>query len=112
MLTPNTTLQADQAYFNGAYVLSLPGFVWFKANDTSAKPRTGHTCELAGKRQMISIGGLDPAATQTVAFLPPDTNPQGLGIFDMVQMKWTNQFDANADPYTLPDPIKAWYSDP
>ena len=109
---PEQSLQSQQIGFNHTYVLSLPGFNWFKVNDTSAKPRTGHTCELAGNRQMISIGGLDPTSNPTVNFSDADTNPQGLGVFDMVQLKWTNEYDANAAPYTSADPIKAWYSNP
>ena len=30
----------------------------------------------------------------------------------MVDLKWTNAYNASAAPYTLPDPIKEWYSRP
>ena len=101
---------ASQLSFKQVYVLSLPGFVWFRVNDTTATPRLGHTCEVAGNRQMISIGGLDPAFSAAVNFSAVDLNHQGLGVFDMVDLAWTNTYDATAAPYTAPDPVKEWYN--
>ena len=112
MAPPAPEQQQAQSNFNQVYILSLPGFVWFKANNTSSEPRTGHTCELAGNRQMISIGGLNPTHSAAVNFSDVDINPQGLGIFDMVELNWTNTYDANAAPYTAPDVVKEWYTRP
>ena len=95
------------------YLLSIPGFVWFKANDTSAAPRAGHTCEFAGGRQMISIGGLDPTATNfNNGYLMPDNNTKTLGVFDLVDLTWKTEYDSNAQPYTLPAAVQSWYSSP
>ena len=112
--TANSSAQAQQSQFNQVYILSLPGFVWFKSNDSSAEARTAHTCELIGNRQMISIGGLNPSKSQRVNFAVSgvDSNPQGLGIFDMVDLKWTNTYDANAAAYEVPNVVREWYSNP
>ncbi len=42
------------------YVLSLPGFVFFKG-PTDAPPRSDHQCAIVGqgRRQMLSMGGVD-----------------------------------------------------
>ena len=116
LLLGNTTPDLEEANqqegFNTVYVLSLPGFVWFKSNDTTAEPRAGHSCELVGNRQMLSIGGINPSKNTSDGFASSDTFPQGLGIFDMVQMKWTTSYDAHAAPYTLPATIQSWYNQP
>ena len=109
---PTAEESQRQAKFNLVYVLSLPGFVWFKANDTSAPPRNWHTCERVGNRQMLSIGGLDSSVDLFDATNQVDTWNQGLGVFDMVELEWTDRYNAEAAPYTLPVPIQDWYSNP
>ena len=102
----------DNDDFNAVYVLSLPGFVWFKSNDTSAQAKTMHTCELAGNRQMISFCGIDPSEVYAQSFNSTDPWPQGLGIFDMVELQWTGLYDATASPYTPANVVQNWYSQP
>jgi hypothetical protein len=108
-VNPSPDDDRNQAAFNVVYVLSLPGFVWFKVNDTSAEPRTQHTCNVAGNRQVISLGGVSPGMPWPIYLNTTDTLPQGLGIFDMVDLRWTDNFDAGAPAYTLPSVIQNWY---
>ena len=104
------TLQAQNA-LNGVYILSLPGFVWFKANDTSAQPRTMHSCNTVGNRQMASVGGLNPTLYWMSAFNDTKDNfYDGIGIFDMVELQWKSGYDAQAAPYTISRPIREWYN--
>ena len=115
---PNSSQEAAQAIFNVVYVLSIPGFVWFKSSDTSAPSRSGHSCERIGNRQMLSIGGLDP----TIGWHDPNsaTNPwnktdpwnQTLGVFDMTSLVWTGSYDPQAPPYELPQVVRDWYIQP
>ena len=108
--TRSQAILDQNAAMNEVHVLTVPGFTWFKANDTSAASRTGHTCEVAGQRQLLSLGGLDPSAsTIRVSASLPDPFARGIGVFDMVDLKWKSNYDANAPPYTQPDVIKAWY---
>ena len=84
----------------GVHILSLPGFVWFKAGDTSAAPRSGHTCQLAGKH-MISIGGVDPTKDQVSQFLNSwDDNVIGVSVFDTVDLLWRSYHNAGAPNYS------------
>ena len=109
--TRSDALRAANAAFNEVHVLTIPGFAWFKANDTSAQSRTGHTCEVAGRRQLLSIGGLDPSAENVrVAGNQTDPFPRGLGVFDLVDWRWKSDYDADAPPYVRPEPIRRWYS--
>ena len=109
---PSSSDNSQQASFNVVYVLSLPAFVWFKVNDTSADPRTQHTCNVAGDRQVISFGGFNPTVSYPDYFNDTDPWPQGLGIFDMTDLKWTNNYDAAATSYALPSVMRDWYNRP
>ena len=93
------------------YVLSLPSFVWFKANYTSSDPREGHTCHVVGNRQMLSVGGLDPSASDHSAAIN-ETDPfwQGIKVFDLTAMQWTNYYNATAAPYLAPSVVTAYYA--
>ena len=105
-------LRDANAALNSVHVLSLPGFVWFKANDTSARSRTAHTCDVvgAGRRQVLSIGGLDPSVKDVRASAnTSDPWPRGLGVWDAVAMRWTAGYDARAPPYERPRVVQEWY---
>ena len=110
---PTTADQATQAALTGVFVLSLPAFVWFKANDSTAKPRTGHTCERIGPRSMVSVGGMDPRLDYTDAAQEEDSWFQSIGVLDMVDLNWTGIYDpADERPYSVPTAIANWYSEP
>lgn len=104
----------ENTVLNGAvWVLSLPSFNWHMQDTTPDLGRWVHTCEAVG-RQMISIGGaVVYSDTSSDAFLVtggvPDPWDQGLGVFDMTTMQWTDGYDAHAKPYTTPQVIKDWY---
>ena len=108
--TPSDTDRTAQRAFNTVYVLSLPGFVWTRVDNGTAAPRTGHTCNVVGNRQMLSIGGLNPTYKLQDAQHLPDNFTQGLGIFNMVDLKWTASYDANAARYVSPGIIQRWYN--
>ncbi|KAF5506207.1 hypothetical protein CGCS363_v005074 [Colletotrichum siamense] len=50
------------------YVLTLPGFNFFKANTSiGSTPRECHACAVVGKRQMLSVGGTsNPEAPESL----------------------------------------------
>jgi hypothetical protein len=86
------------------YVLSLPGFVFFKASGSSTK-RADHACVLVGKRQMLSIGGTDGYLPFPDSLLQPDQLQNGL-----TAMRWSAKYNAQAAAYDSPDAVKTWYS--
>ena len=103
--------QVRNADMDEVYVLSLPSFVWFKANYTPSDPREGHTCHVVGNRQMLSVGGLNPSAIDHDAAIN-ETDPfwQGIKVFDLTAMQWTNYFNATAAPYLAPSVVTAYYA--
>lgn len=96
--------------YNDVYVLSLPGFVWFRADDRSQERRAHPACVVVGKgkRQMLSIGGKEIKAKWSSA----DSFPQGLGIFDMTALTWSKDgtYNADMDDYESPGVARDWYS--
>jgi len=99
--------QRAQITYRDAYVLSLPGFVWTKMPDSPAGNRAEHTCVAVGKRQVLSIGGTN---VYTQQWTEPDPAPQGLHLFDVTAMKWSNSYSADAAAYESPEAVKNWYS--
>ncbi|KAK1750183.1 hypothetical protein QBC47DRAFT_426430 [Echria macrotheca] len=96
--------QRAQTNFDDAYILSLPGFVWTKMPQNPAGNRAEHSCVAVGNRQVLSIGGTDMSWTKN------DPAKQGLLLFDMTAMKWSDSYDAGAAAYEAPDTIKSWYT--
>ncbi|KAI8960708.1 hypothetical protein F5Y11DRAFT_254444 [Daldinia sp. FL1419] len=93
------------------YVLSLPGFVFFKSN-APGTPRADHGCAVVGKgkRQMLSYGGVDAGQWLRFSNMTKDPWKQGLGVYDMTEMAWTNSYDVDAANYESPAVVKDWYS--
>ncbi|KAL8406144.1 hypothetical protein RB596_004841 [Gaeumannomyces avenae] len=95
------------------HVLTIPGFRWFNAGNTGAdnpQTRSNHACVVGGKRQMISVGG-----TQVVGggeqWVGKDPWVNGIKVFDMVDLKWRNDYKSGAPDYESPAMIKKWYSE-
>ncbi|KAK0648839.1 hypothetical protein B0T16DRAFT_121319 [Cercophora newfieldiana] len=91
------------------YVLSLPGFVFFKAAGSSTG-RADHGCALVGRRQLLSVGGTDGFLGFPGSLLDPDPWRNGLGVFDMSRMVWADRYAADAAPYESPSVVAEWYS--
>ena len=98
------TLRREGKIKTDMYVLSLPGFVWFKINSTSAA-RSSHQCIVANNRQMIVVGGFGANPNYNV----PDDWAQGLGVFDLTSLSWKRSYDADAEPYKPAQAIADWY---
>ncbi|KAF7512875.1 hypothetical protein GJ744_011978 [Endocarpon pusillum] len=101
-----TVLQAD-IDLDQVWVLSLPSFIWYKSNYQPTDARCLHTCHVPGnppRRQMVAVGGIPPDLEYSLQ--PRDLWPQGLGIFDLTEMQWRDNYDANADAYATPRMVK------
>ncbi|KAK2602436.1 hypothetical protein N8I77_008966 [Diaporthe amygdali] len=107
-------LGADNTVSDEVFVLSLPGFVFAKADNPGATTaRADHDCVAvgAGKRQMISIGGADASKGFPAEFADPDPWAQGLGVFDMTDLRWTDRYAHDAAAYDTPEVVKQFYRD-
>lgn len=97
-----------QETYDDVFVLSLPGFVWHQV-ESAEGPRSHHSCVIAGQRQMISIGGYQDHLGSPDAWTDADPYPQGIGIFDLTESVWKEDFDARAAQYEPPGMVRAFY---
>jgi hypothetical protein len=97
---PSQSLADD---FRNVHILTVPAFQWLQAPNQSPIRRQAHTCKIIGKRQMLSIGGNQESVKDD-----PWTN--GLGIFDMTKLDWTNAYDAAAPAYERPILVSQFYA--
>ncbi|KAK8101956.1 hypothetical protein PG999_012330 [Apiospora kogelbergensis] len=100
--------------FTDVYVLSVPGFVWFKTGvDVGGAPRLGQACALAGgssSRQMIVVGGANEDLPYFNKFRDPDPWANGINVLDLTDLAWKSQYDAAAPAYEPPAVVKDWYN--
>lgn len=98
--------------YDELYVLTIPGFQWFRADYAAFNPRADHACVLAGNRQMIVIGGMNEGISDQVEKYE-DLDPwvNGLGVFDVSELQWKNHYEAGAEKYQSPAVVRQWYSD-
>lgn len=104
---------ATSKIYDDVYVLSLPSFTWTQVY-TGAIPRFGHTCNTAGHRQMVIIGGALDArlyAVETTGDLPADLNNitcdsiGGVSLFDISNLTWSSFYNRYAAAYEVPQPV-------
>jgi hypothetical protein len=82
----------------------------------TAPPRVYHACTAVGsadgdvnrRRQVLSTGGVP--SSNSSAWAEDDPWPYSLGIFDMTDLEWKDEYDADAGDYETPEIIRNWYS--
>ena len=105
----DTTATMD---LGAVWVLSLPAFHWTKQLDPLGFGRFRHSCQVAGNRQMISIGGqIVTKDVDTIDWFDCAVDPweQGIGVFDLTDLKWKSSYDADAESYVTSRIIKDYY---
>lgn len=96
------------------YILSIPSFQWFQTEYQPTIPRELHTCHTTNTNQLIIIGSEDPGTpgtNQSNRTGVGDPWAQGIGIFDMTNLKDKDSYEAKAKPYEPPELIKSFYRD-
>lgn len=103
--------------YDSAFVLTIPGFYWVKANYTPANPRHGLSCNLVGNSQVLITGGVDTLQRNISnteddyhsAFDTPDPFTGGLAIFDLSRLMWASSYTAMQEPYMAAPQIRDFY---
>lgn len=101
-------------------ILTIPAFHWISVPYNPKHPRHAHSCNAVGGSQILTIGGVDSnshVATGIVQSIVESTfassrDPftQGLAIFDMTTMAFSDHFSARAPPYEQSEAVKQFYS--
>ncbi|EXF80870.1 kelch repeat protein [Colletotrichum fioriniae PJ7] len=107
-------LKSETTYeiaYSDVFVLSLPGFVWRQVQFDDVSPRTDHHCAVVGNRKMIVVGGrtTSKSAANLEGWALRDPWPQGLGLFDLAEWTWKNEYNASAGAYRSHEEIQRWY---
>ena len=101
-------------------ILTLPAFHWISVPYNPENPRHGLSCNAVGGSQILTIGGVDSNSkvdygtpdenTESTFDSSPDPFAQGLAIFDMTTLAFSDHFSAGAPPYEQSDVVKQFYS--
>ncbi|KAF9637447.1 Galactose oxidase/kelch beta-propeller [Lasiodiplodia theobromae] len=102
----------NSTLFDDMYVLSVPSFTWTKVY-SGKEGRYGHTCNAAGKRQMLVTGGARDAslfAVETTGDVPnlnQTSCNEGMGVtvFDLTNLTFGTFFDYDAPEYQVPQKV-------
>ncbi|TLD30726.1 hypothetical protein PspLS_03076 [Pyricularia sp. CBS 133598] len=90
-------------------ILTVPGFRWFKVPDAEgARYQQGCAVVGKGRRQMLSVGGIESWENKFSSGIS-DPWKNGLKVFDMTTLKWSDTYDPDAPAYETPAEIKSWY---
>ncbi|GAB1314103.1 Kelch repeat protein [Madurella fahalii] len=104
----------DAIPYDSAFVLTLPGFHWVRADYPSEHPRHGHSCNAVGGGQIVAVGGVDTAyqgrETYIGVFDTADTFTQGLAIFDLSKLAWSPSYSAGRGLQTPAPRIQEYYN--
>ncbi|KAI9782830.1 MAG: hypothetical protein M1839_004581 [Geoglossum umbratile] len=91
------------------WVLSLPGFRWFKVLDPyTENRRRSATCHGIG-RHLFVIGGNNPRQEDIVESADCDSGL--VKIYDMNSQAWTDKFDVSGGAYKPSKEITDWYKE-
>ncbi|KFY47081.1 hypothetical protein V495_02105 [Pseudogymnoascus sp. VKM F-4514 (FW-929)] len=115
--TGKSTSQSNGTPLSTVYILTLPYFHWLEVPNPVAHFRAGHSCALIGpkaipnrnQRQMVSVGG-DYKAGHTDYTFDDEWN-NGMKIFDLHDLSWSDDYDAAAKPYVRSDAVNKYYAD-
>lgn len=98
-------------------ILTLPAFHWISVPYNPQNPRHALSCNAVGGSQILTIGGVDSNAkidTETLYQVSessfPDPFAQGLAVFDITTLAFSDHFTAEAPPYEQSDVVKQFYS--
>ncbi|KAL2136779.1 hypothetical protein VTI74DRAFT_1431 [Chaetomium olivicolor] len=111
----NGELGSAAVPFDSAYVLTLPGFYWVKADYPAEHPRQGLSCNAIGGGQILTIGGLDTTQqdrndSYRTGFKTPDPFIQGLAIFDLSRLAWSSGYSARRGLQPPAPKIQEYYN--
>ena len=94
--------------YDQIWALSIPAFTWTNVYMSQIAGRAGHTCHVVGKRQLLSIGGVD-VSQKDVWDQPDFSNNNGLAIFDLSKSEWQAGYNADAGAYQRPVEVQTYY---
>lgn len=90
----------SNSFYDDVVILSLPSFAWTTVWPQGESPRWGHNCHIAGKRQMITVGG-------NVSNAQCDWEKKGVAVLELSTIDWGSVFRTNTSDYQVPKNVLA-----
>lgn len=85
--------------FDDVLILTIPSFTWTNVWPIGEAPRWGHNCHVAGKRQMLTVGGNNTNG------LTCDWEVKGVAVWELTALTWGSVFLTNLTNYQIPQRI-------
>jgi hypothetical protein len=85
--------------FDDVLILTLPSFIWTNVWPIGEAPRWGHNCHVAGKRQMITVGGNNTNG------LTCDWEVKGVAVWELTSLTWGSVFLNNLTEFQVPQKV-------
>jgi len=85
--------------YDDVLILTLPSFTWTNMWPIGEAPRWGHNCHVAGKRQMLTVGG------NITNGLECDWEVKGVAVWEMSTLTWGSVFMTNLSDYQVPQRV-------
>jgi hypothetical protein len=60
---------------------------------------------------MVVVGGLPGFSGEAWAWAEEDEFSNGIAVFDLTKLEWSDGYDADADSYVAPESVRKWYND-
>jgi hypothetical protein len=83
--------------YDDVLILTIPSFTWTNVWPIGESPRWGHNCHVAGKRQMLTVGGNNT--------LKCDWERKGVAVWELTALTWGSVFLTNLTNYQVPQRI-------
>jgi hypothetical protein len=85
--------------YDDVLILTIPSFTWTNVWPIGEAPRWGHKCHVAGKRQMITVGGNNTNG------LTCDWEVKGVAVWELTTLTWGSVFSTNLSSFQVPDKV-------
>jgi hypothetical protein len=85
--------------YDDVLILTIPSFTWTNVWPIGEAPRWGHNCHVAGKRQMITVGGNNTNG------LTCDWEVKGVAVWDLTTLTWGSVFSTNLSSFQVPEKV-------
>ncbi|KAH7068684.1 hypothetical protein FB567DRAFT_248336 [Paraphoma chrysanthemicola] len=85
--------------YDDVLILTLPSFTWTNVWPIGEAPRWGHKCHIAGKRQMITVGG------NITNGLECDWEVKGVAVWELSTLTWGSVFMSNLSTFQVPQKV-------
>ncbi|KAF2036777.1 hypothetical protein EK21DRAFT_83707 [Setomelanomma holmii] len=85
--------------YDDVLILTLPSFTWTNVWPIGEAPRWGHNCHVAGRRQMITVGG------NITNGLECDWEVKGVAVWELSTLTWGSVFMSNLSNFQVPQKV-------